>query len=65
MLTQQNKCRPSSVVERVAFNHVAVGSIPTVGVCVYFYFAIAGLAFGWDLRSVSIFKTPGLYNIFH
>ena len=23
--------RPSSVVERVAFNHVAVGSIPTVG----------------------------------
>ena len=30
--------RPSSVVERVAFNHVVVGSIPTDGGMCYYYF---------------------------
>ena len=29
--TLLQSCRPSSVVERVAFNHVVVGSIPTDG----------------------------------
>ena len=39
--------RPSSVVERVAFNHVAVGSIPTVGDFLFMFsifFKTSGLA---------------------
>ena len=52
--------RPSSVVERVAFNHVAVGSIPTVGVSsflfhfllsTHYYFKIENKGDGMQLIS--------------
>jgi hypothetical protein len=46
--------RPSSVVERVAFNHVVVGSIPTDGVVInfiYISFFFLNLVFRISIRS--------------
>ena len=47
--------RLSSVVERVAFNHVVVGSIPTDGEHFYFLFVF---------RKINLIKCELLYFIF-
>ena len=53
----QRPGRPSSVVERVAFNHVVVGSIPTDGAFVFYFFAFCTLS-----SKVSTLKQAVIFN---